>query len=133
MNRKLVPAVLALGAAVCGGGEFEADAAAVAAPAALTAAAEAAPVVKESVGLLTEVAEIPKDTAEILCLPWGVTECVFSPLPGVSFMSGLRHVGTGIVAPFKLVGDVLTLPYDAATAVSRSAGSVAPLKAAGGG
>jgi hypothetical protein len=31
-------------------------------------------------------------------------------LPGVGFMSGLSHIGTGILAPFRLLGDVLTFP-----------------------
>lgn len=87
---------------------------------------EAVPVVRDGVSLLKEIAKVPMDVGEVLLLPMGVVECVVSPLPGVSFMSGLRHVGTGLLAPFCLVRDVLTLPYDAAVAVDRLCGHVVP-------
>lgn len=95
-------------------------------PEIVAAAAQAAPVVKESIGFLQHVAQVPIYAGEILCLPWGMTECVGSPLPGVSFISGLRHIGTGVLAPFKLVAAVVTLPYDAVTAVGRTAEAVVP-------
>jgi hypothetical protein len=82
-------------------------------------AAQALPVVKE-------VAAIPIAAGEILCLPWGVVECVFSPLPNVSFRSGLGHIGTGIVAPFKLVEAVVSLPYHAVVAVGNACDKVVP-------
>jgi hypothetical protein len=89
-------------------------------PAAATMA-QAAPVVKEGVGLAEKAAEIPIHAAEILDLPRGVIECVFWPLPGVSFVSGLEHIGTGILAPFRLVTAVVTLPYDTVQAVGHAA------------
>ena len=79
--------------------------------------AQAAPVLKEGVDLAGHAAEIPIRAAEILNLPRGVVECVFWPLPGVSFRSGLAHLGTGLLAPFRLVEAVVTLPYDTVQAV----------------
>jgi hypothetical protein len=90
------------------------------------AAAQAVPVVKEGASFVKEVAAIPISAGEILCLPWGVVECVFSPLPNVSFRSGLGHIGTGIVAPFKLVEAVVSLPYHAVVAVGNACDKVVP-------
>jgi hypothetical protein len=53
---------------------------------------------------------MPLQAVRVLYLPLGVVECVGAPLPGVGFMSGLRHIGTGILAPFRLLGDALTFP-----------------------
>jgi len=39
-------------------------------------------------------------------------------------MSGARHIGTGILAPFRLVGAVLTLPVTAAETVEAVATAV---------
>ena len=89
-------------------------------------AAQAVPVVKEGASFLKEVAAIPIAAGEILCLPWGVVECVFSPLPNVSFRSGLGHIGTGIVAPFKLVTAVVALPYHAVVAIGNACDKVVP-------
>jgi hypothetical protein len=91
--------------------------------------AGAIPVAKETVGLAAKVAEIPIRAVEILDLPRGLLECVFSPLPGVSFSSGLGHLGTGLLAPFRLVEAVVTLPYEAVTTVTRVA---EPLQGAAG-
>ncbi|MFA4943948.1 MAG: hypothetical protein WC789_04525 [Lentisphaeria bacterium] len=102
-------------------------AAARAAAVAPATAAQALPVVKDGVGLAQEIGKVPRDVGEVLLLPMGVVECVAAPLPGVAFLSGLKHLGTGLVAPFKLARDVLTLPYDAATAVGRVAGLAAPV------
>jgi hypothetical protein len=89
-------------------------AAAAAAPAAV-AASQALPAVT---GLARNIAEIPLAVADVVRLPLGVTEMVFAPLPGVSFMSGLKDFGVGILAPFKLVGAVLSLPYDLVNTLS---------------
>ena len=86
------------------------------APAA-AAAAQAVPAIKDGVGLATKAAEVPIRAAEIFDIPRGILECVFWPLPGVSFVSGLEHLGTGILAPFRLVKAVVTLPYDTVQAV----------------
>ena len=91
-------------------------AAVVAAPAAV-AASQALPAVT---GLARDVAAIPLAVADVMRLPLGVTEMVFAPLPGVSFMSGLKNFGVGILAPFKLVGAVLSLPYDLVNTVGGS-------------
>ena len=87
---------------------------------------QAAPVLRDGIGLVQEVAKIPLDVGEILLLPMGVVECLAAPLPGVSFMSGLRHLGTGLLAPFCLVRDVLTLPYDVAVTAGNLSKHVAP-------
>lgn len=91
-----------------------------------TAVQQAIPVVSDGVGLVKEVARIPADVGEVLLLPLGVVECVAAPLPGVSVGCGLRHIGTGLLAPFHLVRDVLTLPYDAAVAVGGACEHVVP-------
>jgi hypothetical protein len=70
----------------------------------------AQPALSHTVGLGRAVIDLPLQAIQILYLPLGVVECVGAPLPGVGFMSGLRHIGTGILAPFRLLGDVLTFP-----------------------
>ena len=70
----------------------------------------AQPALSHTVGLGRAVIDMPLQAIQILYLPLGVVECVGAPLPGVGFMSGLRHIGTGILAPFRLLGDVLTFP-----------------------
>lgn len=98
-----------------------------AAPAAAVAAAsEAVPVVKEGAGFLEDVAAVPMAAGQILYLPMGMLECVFFPLPGVSFGSGLEHIGTGIIAPFKFVLAVVSLPYHAVVAVDNTCDRVVP-------
>jgi hypothetical protein len=87
------------------------------------------PVIPQAVTLAQEVAEVPQSAAEILYLPMGVVECVLFPLPGLEFRSGLDHIGTGILAPFRLVEAVVTLPYDAVKAATDTVNSVP--KAAG--
>ena len=93
---------------------------------AVATVAQGVPVVQEGVSFVKEAAAIPVSAAQILYLPLGLMECVFSPLPNVSFGSGLDHIGTGIVAPFKLVQSVVTLPYDAVKAVGSSCDKVVP-------
>lgn len=125
MVRGYMPASSALLATLlCLGPAVQARAVAPAVTAAT--AAQALPVVKEGASFVKEVAAIPIAAGEILCLPWGVVECVFSPLPNVSFRSGLGHIGTGIVAPFKLVEAVVSLPYHAVVAVGNACDKVVP-------
>lgn len=50
-----------------------------------------------------------KDTLEILYLPWGVVQMTLG-LPFGGLGPGLRNVGKGALAPFKVVADVLYLP-----------------------
>jgi hypothetical protein len=57
----------------------------------------------------------------VLRLPLGVVEVAFSPLPGLTLFSGLRNIGKGLVAPFKLVESVLVLPYNVLDGCSRAA------------
>ncbi|MFZ4395888.1 MAG: hypothetical protein ACOYOU_09720 [Kiritimatiellia bacterium] len=82
--------------------------------------AQGVPIVKDGVDLAAKAADIPIRAVEILDIPRGLIECVFWPLPGVSFVSGLEHIGTGILAPFRLVESVVTLPYDAVKAVGHA-------------
>ena len=83
-------------------------------PATIVAVAQALPTAQpalsQTVGLGRAVIDMPLQAIQVLYLPLGVVECVGAPLPGVGFMSGLRHIGTGILAPFRLLGDVLTFP-----------------------
>jgi len=58
------------------------------------------------------IVEVPKQVAQCLRLPLGVVEMVFSPLPGVGFMDGLKDAGKGIVAPFKLCIAALEMPVE---------------------
>ena len=115
----------------CHAGVAEANPAAAAAvpPAAAMATKGSIPGVGETMTFVQEVAAVPKHAGEILYLPLGVVECVFCPLPEVEFKSGLGHIGTGLLAPFRLVEAVVTLPYDAVTAVIGTVNAVP--KAAG--
>ena len=92
------------------------------------AATAAAPAVTATGQLVGNLAEIPLATADIVKLPMGVVECVFAPLPGVEFMSGLRHIGTGLLGPFRLVIGVLTLPASIANTVTGTGNSLAGKK-----
>ncbi len=76
------------------------------------------PAVRETLSFAQEVAAVPITAATVLCLPLGLVECVLSPLPGIKFMSGCRHIGQGVVAPFQFVEAVVTLPYDAVKATT---------------
>jgi hypothetical protein len=70
----------------------------------------AQPALIHVVGLGRAVVDMPVHAIQVLYLPLGVVECVGAPLPGVGFRSGLRHMGTGVLAPFRLLGDVITFP-----------------------
>jgi hypothetical protein len=70
-------------------------------------AAEAAPRVLSLAG---DVAQVTCAAGELLYLPLGTGEVMLSPLPGISFGSGITHVGKGLLAPFKLGIAVLRLP-----------------------
>ncbi|MEN9360335.1 MAG: hypothetical protein RL095_1870 [Verrucomicrobiota bacterium] len=72
------------------------------------------------------VAAIPLDLADIVKLPLGLVECVFSPLPNVELESGLGHLGTGVKAPFHLLIDLLSLPAHAIQALGRIGGDKTP-------
>ena len=50
-----------------------------------------------------------KDTLEILYIPWGVIQMTLG-LPFGGLGPGLNNVCKGLIAPFKVVGDVLYLP-----------------------
>ena len=82
------------------------------AAAAAAAAATAGPVLTPAGELVRDIAAIPLSVADIVKLPMGVVECVFAPLPGIEFMSGLRHIGTGLLGPFRLVIATLSIPAD---------------------
>jgi len=106
-----------------------ADAAAAAAVA--QAAPLARPALKKTVALARGIVAIPQQAANLLCLPWGVVECVCSPLPGVEFMPGLRHIGQGLLAPFRFVDAVVSLPVkvvDAVEAVATALPDAAALR-----
>jgi hypothetical protein len=50
-----------------------------------------------------------KDTLEILYLPWGIVQMTLG-LPFGGLGPGMANVGRGLIAPFKVVADVLYLP-----------------------
>jgi hypothetical protein len=113
-----------------------ASAGAAADPATVAAVARALPAAQpalsHTVGLGRAVVDMPLQAVRVLYLPLGVVECVAAPLPGVDFMSGLRHIGSGLMAPIRLLGDVLTFPAKVVetaeavvTAVPRAAGAAA--------
>ena len=73
-----------------------------------TAAVNTARPLLRTAGVL---AEVPASAAGILQLPLGALEIVFSPLPGASFMNGLKNVVSGTMAPLQLAGTVLRVPF----------------------
>jgi len=58
------------------------------------------------------VAEVPLQVGECLRLPLGILEMVLSPLPGITFKSGLEDTGQGILAPFRLCRAILKMPVE---------------------
>ena len=91
-------------------------------------AATILPAVPTAVKVVKDVAAIPMDVADVLRLPLGITEMVLAPLPGINFTSGLKDTGQGVIAPFKLVGDVLKLPYNLVGGLSDVSQKVALVK-----
>ncbi len=80
------------------------------APLALKAAKEASPYViggMQSAG--TQMVSVGKDIFEIFYLPLGVMQCTAGAPLGL-LGNGINNIGTGIIAPFKLVWDVMLLP-----------------------
>ncbi|MCF7853470.1 MAG: hypothetical protein K9N51_01635 [Candidatus Pacebacteria bacterium] len=86
--------------------------------------AAASKAVSPAVRTASAVVAVPASTAQILQLPRGALEIVCCPLPGISIAQGLQHVGEGILAPFKLTANVLTLPYALVLGVSETAAAV---------
>lgn len=76
------------------------------------ALATGAKAAKPVVDVVSSVAEVPLAVADLVRLPLGVVQIGLSPLPGIGIIGGLENVGQGILAPFKLVQAVLTLPHD---------------------
>ncbi|MFP4176253.1 MAG: hypothetical protein ACOCTQ_02775 [Planctomycetota bacterium] len=75
-------------------------------------AAEAAPEgVEVSRELAREVVRLPRAASELLYVPMGGAEIVLSPLPGIGLKDGLKHVGKGALAPFKVAMVALELPF----------------------
>lgn len=58
------------------------------------------------------IVEIPWQLGQCLRLPLGVVEVVASPLPEVEFKEGLKDLGAGVVAPFKLCIAIFEMPYE---------------------
>ncbi|MBO5822924.1 MAG: hypothetical protein J6R86_07925 [Lentisphaeria bacterium] len=80
------------------------------APLALKAANMASPyVIKWMQNSGGRLLNMGKDVVEILYLPLGVVQCT-AGAPFGFFGQGLGNIGTGCVAPFKLVWDTLLLP-----------------------
>ena len=80
------------------------------APLALKAANMASPyVIKWMQNSGGRLLNMGKDVVEILYLPLGVVQCT-AGAPFGFFGQGLSNIGSGCVAPFKLVWDTLLLP-----------------------
>lgn len=80
------------------------------APLALKAANMASPyVIKWMQNSGGRLLNMGKDVVEILYLPLGAVQCT-AGAPFGFFSQGLGNIGTGCVAPFKLVWDTLLLP-----------------------
>jgi len=69
------------------------------------------------------IVEVPRQCAQCLSLPLGLTQMVFSPLPEVTFKDGLKNTGRGLVAPFKLCIAVLEMPYEVVCGLGDAAGA----------
>ncbi len=69
------------------------------------------------------IVEVPRQCAQCLRLPLGLTQMVFSPLPEVTFKEGLKNTGRGLVAPFKLCIAVLEMPYEVVCGLGDAAGA----------
>lgn len=83
---------------------------AILAPIAIKAAKVMRPYIQK--GLITGtkgLIQTGKDTLEILYVPWGLVQMTLG-LPFGGLGPGLRNVGKGLLAPFKVVADVLYLP-----------------------
>ncbi|MDX9866983.1 MAG: hypothetical protein RBT78_03565 [Kiritimatiellia bacterium] len=72
------------------------------------------------------LAEVPRQAAQCLRLPLGLTQMLFSPLPAVTFSEGLRNTGRGVVAPFRLCIAVLEMPYEVIGGLGDAAGGALP-------
>ena len=80
------------------------------APLALQAANTASPyVIQWMQNSGSQLLNIGKDIVEILYLPFGLVQCT-AGAPFGFFNNGLDNIGTGCIAPFKLVWDVFLLP-----------------------
>lgn len=92
-------------------------------------AAKTAVVAKDGVpGLVRAgkgIAEVPWQAAQCFRLPLGLVEMLFSPLPEVAFMDGLRDTGKGLVAPFKLCVATLEMPYEVCAGLADAVTGVA--------
>ncbi len=83
---------------------------AILAPIAIKAAKVMRPYIQKGLVAGTKgIIQTGKDTLEILYLPWGVVQMTLG-LPFGGLGPGLTNVGKGLIAPFKVVGDVLLLP-----------------------
>ena len=68
--------------------------------------------------------EVPRQLAQCFRLPLGLVEMIFSPLPEVDFMEGLRDTGKGVIAPFKFCMATLEMPYEVYSGLSDAATGV---------
>lgn len=83
---------------------------AILAPIAIKAAKAMRPYVQKGLVSGTKgLIDMGKDTLGILYLPWGLVQMTLG-LPFGGLGPGMTNVGKGLIAPFKVVGDVLILP-----------------------
>ena len=58
------------------------------------------------------IVEIPRQLGQCLRLPLGIVEVIACPLPDVTFKEGIKDLGAGVLAPFKLCIAVFEMPYE---------------------
>ncbi len=79
-------------------------------------AGDAAPIVVKGAGALLKGSfTIVKDALGVLWLPVGAVESTVGAPFGL-FSHGLTNMADGVVAPFRVVGDVIKLPFQVAGA-----------------
>ncbi|MFO7822043.1 MAG: hypothetical protein R6V56_08345 [Lentisphaeria bacterium] len=95
--------------------------------AALTSA-EAAVLDRQTVPAVADlgksISKVPMSAAKILRLPLGALELILSPLPGINCLSATKNIGAGLVAPFELGINVLSLPHRLFTGIEKLTPSI---------
>ena len=103
--RRRIPLYIATAAILL---SISASSASAVSPAEIKAGMAAAPVATNAVD---DVAALGLSATRVIYVPLGVGEVILSPLPGVSFVSGLTHIGKGILAPIRTAAGLATLPF----------------------
>lgn len=78
-------------------------------------------------GTVSDVAAMSKLVPYMLRLPRGVVKTGLSVLPGITMKSGIKDIGTGLLATTQLAKETVRLPFRALNRVGR----ISPLALAG--